>query len=396
LPRAAGIGAPARLAGTPVTTTERDLIHLLAIAGDAGLATPLALRPVPTRGLRLDGVLATEATDPRLREIIATHGLGFMGRSVMEYLVAYGRPDMTTAQLTGLVRDIADRVNRLMANARADIGFGPAADVARRIQEDEARLRRLASTYPEANVNEVPPIQAGAIDEFLQAHPRLVENLRQRRILFAHQEANAWGGGLYRNGIIHMGNMSDLPPDGFLRLFLHEVGHALFQQALLRGVAPEGDDQRLPPLWHRGEVIHLLARRRVLLFAQERNPSADRERELDVIQDRLRGFETVWASMTEDARTYYRAWLLLGRERGRWLLGLDLGNNNMRPDDRQDYQATTFIEFVAETFMQAATGELDTFLDGLLAADDVPADVKEAWLAINDVLNRLGRPLFRD
>ena len=96
--------------------------------------------------------------------------------------------------------------------------------------------------------------------------------------------------------------------------------------------------------------------------------------------------------MSSDGMCFYDAWLVLRKDHGAKLCGLDLGNGR-QPADRRNYQAGKFSEFCAEVFMQAATGEVAAHVRTLAADADTPAAVLDAWKDVVRVLLKY-RPII--
>jgi hypothetical protein len=396
LVRLAGPGTSARLAWTEVTAQVHALIDLIKVTGGVPAPAQLALEPAVRPELRVDGVPVTGMDDAKLAELEDVPDVPpIIVDDLLQYAIADGTLDLSMSGLRNKLRDVYRLYERLVADPGADVGTGVDARIARRWVEDSGtRMPELMDVLG-PSTSGLPSIRAGALHQFLWQRPRLRGNLGELTFKFNAKESDTTGDGLHQEGTVYLSRLSGMPADAFTRMFVHELGHALFQQELLRGVAPEQPhNRRLPEVWDKGEVIHLLARRRALMQAQARQNSPDRAAELTTIDTRLDGFEAVWDSMGEDARTFYRAWLVLARDNGRWLLGLDLGVDGKRPVDRQAYQAKTFTEFCAETFMQEASGALDTYLQALLNSNGVPIDVHDAWTRARDILARVARPLF--
>ncbi len=193
---------------------------------------------------------------------------------------------------------------------------------------------------------------------------------------------SAYGDACYLDGELLLKAFSLLHPYGYLRLFLHEAGHATFERSLLAGAV-------LPPevataaAGEIGRCVELVAQ--LAGSGPVGNPTA----ELASLQQRLpNGAATVAAikAMSPEARNLYRAWLVLRRNGGQYLLGLDLGPS-MSPAERRRYQAGDFGEFCAEGFMQAATTELAEYVRGLQpAAAGTPPEVLTAWTTAVQIL----------
>jgi hypothetical protein len=117
--------------------------------------------------------------------------------------------------------------------------------------------------------------------------------------------------------------------------------------------------------------------------------------ELEAIERRLLDADVPgqWRRMSQDARRFYSAWLVLRRDQGRYLLGLDLGTGR-GPTARQVYQADTFQEFCAESFMHVATGALADHLHTLAANPLLPPEILDAWQRASAILEKYRMLLF--
>jgi hypothetical protein len=344
--------------------------------------------------------------------------LGYLGTyldTVVLEMIKIDHPyRLSTDQLVAEVKAIAALAGGF---ERPDqiTGTDPRSTIARVLKVDEAQPAELGNRLRTQNASLVPGHQAREVNNFLNNHPGFEKTLSGQvgptEIVFHSAQAKGLGG-MYTHldHVVHLENLNASSPDVFLRLLLHETGHATFQQLLLR--------QQLHTVWGSGEVYTLLLRRRQLLDEldglnnQPPESAKDRRKgrykdplvvrvgqvtsELKAIEKKIADADVVgqWQRLTAEARRFYWAWLVLRRDNGTYLLGLDLGPGR-RPADRQAYQAGTFQEFCAESFMLAATGALAGHVANLANDPQVPPIVLTAWRAAQTILNKY-RALLMD
>ena len=196
-----------------------------------------------------------------------------------------------------------------------------------------------------------------ALKDLFRQYPDLPRLLRERGTKI-HLAGTAIGlsglGGMFTNNEIHLeGRVGFEPRAHFLRTLVHEMGHATFQQSLIRSP---------------------LARETSKAQVAE-GAIADEER----------------AKLSSDGQALYRAWRVLRGEGGRQLHGVDvLDEGGFRADDRRTYQAATFEEFCAESFMHMAVEEesLRAHIEKLRRQPDTPADVMAAWDCVWSILQQ--------
>jgi len=181
---------------------------------------------------------------------------------------------------------------------------GPWVRVLRRLTDDELQPAVLKAFGVETkNAGAIPGRNLRGFNRLLDENPALVDHLRKARITirFSSGEAKHLGG-LYTpaDRTVHLeADANTSEPGVFLRLLLHEMGHATFQQMLTGNTGAPGV---------------------------------------------LSEYETVFRA----------AWEVLRRNDGQYLLGLDLGPGR-GPAARKKYQAGSFLEFCAENFMHRVT-----------------------------------------
>lgn len=424
-------GVLTKAGNTPVSKLELALAYadVVEVTGGNEVAADLAQQPVPTIGLVLDGERVERLSQQQIWDLgKAVKEQGGKVPLVFQYLVAEGTFTMTTPEFVTFVEEVGKRYDVLQAEGEVT-DDSEYARIARQIFSDESHQARLNELLTTISRVQVPGSQAQAVNQFLDLHPHLRENLRKYGIKFqfGSNKAKAFGGGLFQDGVVHLAAMDAATPEVFLRLLLHELGHGTYQRLVLH-------NQMLSETWDKGGVIHLLVRRRVVLQALQvlpatpttTDPSAPSgappartrgghalapvgpelqaqiwqrqalEKELALIDKRLANadFPGLWFRLPADGKTLYQAWLVLRENRSTNLLGLDLGDEARRPANRQKYQSDTFSEFCAETFMQFAMGDLGTHITQMVDSDKTPPAVKKAWLDTARIMLKHGHPVL--
>ncbi|MFI5957391.1 hypothetical protein [Cryptosporangium sp. NPDC051539] len=214
--------------------------------------------------------------------------------------------------------------------------------------------------------------QQHAVNGFLAAHPRFWPNIQMclSTVVWGSKWTKDWGGFVYYhtyqdamvqfNQELHVRSEPETAPQNFLRLFLHETGHACFERLLRHdlSISPVVA-QHVPP--HRVQASY----------------------EITMIGD-----------LPPAARLFYDAWMELKHDNGAGFCCLDLGadrtNGRMSPAQRRKYQADDFSEFCAEMFMMYAMGDLPTFMKGL---EPDTADSR-AWVSALAVLDFWAKPIL--
>lgn len=253
-------------------------------------------------------------------------------------------------------------------------------------------VRRLGQLIGQPDLS-IPEPKASAVMCFLDAYPEFFPKLAAttpvtgvKAIAFNSSTANSWGGGVFNHMndcTIHLSELKDTTPSAFARLLVHEMGHATFQRMLL-------NSQPLPLMVDRCTVSELLDN-----FAAQTAIAETLLTELSTTTLRLQHY---WTALPAAAKTFYHSWLILRRNKGQHLLGMDLGKApNMAlltPSRRQSYQANDFSEFCAETFMQYAMGDLHPHVRAILANGAIGADVKVAWCRAWHILDLVAAPIL--
>jgi hypothetical protein len=309
-----------------------------------------APQPAASSGLVLDGEPTTELTLGQQNQIAkAASMLTAFLSEIVDYLAAdpVGYT-LTTAELTAAATQIGalqkafvpiELVCKQPNYAR--IALALITDSA--VSTDVAERLHVRRRYPMSGMH------ARAILAYLGSWPDFAERLTGEfgvRIRIVPRIDSAYGDACYLNGELLLKASSLVSPYGYLRLFLHEVGHATFEPRVLNGTT-------LP-----------------VAVAQASGP--------------VDGSIAVVSKVGPDARDLYKAWLTLRQDAGKYLVGLDLGPG-MSPAQRRSYQARDFGEFCAEVFMQLATGELTGQVQALQRAG-LPQPALNAWAAVIKIL----------
>jgi hypothetical protein len=206
---------------------------------------------------------------------------------------------------------------------------------------------------------EVPLPQAAAVLRFHRTYPPVWQRLTAAkvRVKFNVRTSDGRGGGLFDNNTIYLSKLPTTPSGAFVRLLVHEIGHALFETALL--------DHRTMP--------HELVADKLADLRKPVESSALWDRGQDC--QRIQRF---WDAMSDPAKTFYQAWLTLRQNDGARLLGVDLwtdpNGNRLDPEQRRKYQAQNFGEFCAEVFMLYAIGDLRAHVTAVLANGGAPLE----------------------
>ena len=121
-------------------------------------------------------------------------------------------------------------------------------------------------------------------------------------------------------------------------------------------------------------------------------------KELDGIEKRIAASDKAWESLPTDARMLYKAWQDLRAGDGGFMLGINLGadpkGQALDEPQRQRYQAETFSELCAESFMHLAMGDLDKHVAMVDGNPDVPSALQQAWKVVQTILHQYGDPIL--
>ncbi|WP_159079120.1 hypothetical protein [Plantactinospora sp. BC1] len=368
-----------------------------------GVGGQLGQRSASRPGLVLDGQTVRESSE-ELEDRLAgrlPEQAALMLPTILSALIATGTFALRTEELLKLVVEITEK---LALPSVPPTDWSTAATVVRRMTAEYEAPYQLQRTLNAKEAAALLPGQAHAVNQFLKSAPSFLAVLRRNGVKFTFNAVAAKGlGGKYEAATkeLQLEPLQDIDPATFLRLFLHETGHATFQQDLL-GPTP------LPDSLNAGSGATLLARRAALLQAlnDPTGPGASLlgpqqresvETELAKVESELQAQGVLDAvnRLDEDTQQIYRAWQVLREADGANLLGLDLGAGRS-PAKRQTYQAGTFTEFLAEVFMQTATGEIVSHITAMLEPrDGDDPRVRNAWRDVLDVLARRAMPLLK-
>lgn len=352
----------AELSGTAPVESPEEIgrrIEALRLAIDADARTdrgsaPQGDAPPPIVEHAVDDSLFDRFGPDHVRAVIEDS----LDGAIVQHIVRRGGLGLDATGLAGPVRTIRNHYLDAVADGHVTRVGEPVDSIVRDLLADRPRLTRLREMVAQPDLD-LPLPQAGAVVRFFDAYPGFWAALvpRTTAIRFDSRTADSRGGGLFHDdGVIYLSKLHATPPSAFVRLLVHETGHATFERILLAG----------------GSMPHALGVAKAL---PEHN-TAETGREVKVLQ-------TYWDGMSDPAKTFYHAWLTLRADNGRHLLGLDLWQDprghRLSPAQRRAYQAQTFGEFCAEMFMLYAMGDLRPHVEAALADHTVPAEVRTAW-----------------
>lgn len=303
---------------------------------------------------------------------------------ITQLVIASGGLGMTTTTLGAGVAKIKERYLVISGGTAVLDPHEPHSAIISTLLAAKPALTTLCGLVGVPDLD-LPLPHAAAVMAFFETYPRFWGVLTGRcRIEFKSSRADGRGGGLYEAGTIYMSSMIATPPGVFIRLLVHETGHATFESILLA-------DRPMPIELTKGEVSGLPAKYDPLPPGQaEHLVLAQHSRNIQHIHD-------YWNLMSLHAKAFYHAWLTLRQHRNR-LLGLELWRdpkgNRLDDDQRQKYQAGSFSEFCAEVFMQYAIGDLHPYIVALLLDANVEPEVKVAWRNAWHVLEQVAAPIL--
>lgn len=371
----------AELSGGPVESPQevdgrvRALVDAIAAGSDVDRGSaPRGPAPLPVvpHGIDADGALFAAFDPDHVRAVIGDS----LDAAIVQQVLRRGGLGLDATRLAEPVGAI--RAGYVDADRRVDPA-DPYHQVVRDLLADRPALTRLRQLVADPDLD-VPLPQAGAVIRFLDAYPQFWAALvpKIKTIRFESRTADARGGGLFNlqdDRVIYLSKLRATPPGAYVRLFVHETGHATFETVLL-------DGRRMPYELDTDNVSGLIGRN-----------ASDTGR----LTQEVQGY---WDAMSAPAKTFYHAWSTLRADRGRHLLGLDLWQdpvgNRLSPDQRRTYQAGSFGEFCAEVFMQYAMGDLHPHVEAVLADHTTPVDVRTAWRNAWHVLDAVAAPILGD
>jgi hypothetical protein len=230
---------------------------------------------------------------------------------------------------------------------------------------DQARmLEREYNNF--LNMAGLQPAHLQGLNDFIDTIRRdplndILKSIRSIDFSSRGAMASDFGGGVYileKDTILLGGKAANdlrepLSPAGFMKLFLHEVGHARFQPQMFRGEMPSEI---------KAGAVNI------------DNPLAR---------------DDLTSQFSEDGKSLYRAWQILRQDKGKYLIGWKIGIRHNEAD-RQDYQAKGFHEFLAESFMHIMyeTPKLSEHVSAISRSKTTPQEVREAWQRVYEILMR--------
>ncbi|CCH33190.1 hypothetical protein ABZ816_19315 [Actinosynnema sp. NPDC047251] len=305
---------------------------------------------------------------------------------IVQLVITHGGLGLGAATLAEPVEAIKERLLLTDHGAVVVPDERPQTAIVLELVEAKPKLAELRAKVGDPDLD-LPLPQAAAVLRFLDTYPDFWGRLTGScTITFNSSRADQRGGGLYEaaDNRIFVSRLLATPPGAFLRLVVHETGHATFETALL-------GRRSMPVALDTHSVAALPAR-----FA-DLGPGQAERLVLSTEDQEVRDLQSYWDAMSPDARKLYHAWLTLRAHRDR-LLGLDLwrdpARNRLSPDHRRGYQAGKFSEFCAEVFMLYALGDLQPHVEALLADGRVEPEVKTAWRNAWSVLVAVADPVL--
>lgn len=195
-----------------------------------------------------------------------------------------------------------------------------------------------------------------ALNKHMEGHPGLSELATKHGLQIKFNSPTAKGlRGMYTKGnkTAHVeGDVSTVRSDYFLRTLIHEMGHGTFQRELLKGELEEATNK--------GKVDSILMS------------------------------EAEQGKFTDDGALFFKAWEVLRQNSADRMFGMSLGTDSTDEESRRNYQAATFTEFCAESFMHMAVEEsaLATFVINLARRKGTPREVLVAWRDVLRILQK--------
>jgi hypothetical protein len=291
---------------------------------------------------------------------------------IVELIIRCGGRDFSTAGLRTHVSRIKS-VYRLSPVPVVTTDHENA--IARQLTACEPSLPELRTVAGDQTLD-IPLPQAAAVISFLKTYPQVWGKLGEAKVpvKFNSSKSASRGGGLFENNTIYMSKLLVTPAGAFVRLFVHEIGHALFETTLL-------NNKTMPH--------ELVADKLTDLKRDAQTAPRDCIKKCQKIQ-------SFWDNMSDPAKTFYRAWRTLRQSGGKHLLGIDLWvdpqGNRLSPAQRLPYQAKNFGEFCAEVFMLYAMGDLQAHVVAVLNNGDINQNVKTAWKNSWHILETVAAP----
>jgi hypothetical protein len=294
---------------------------------------------------------------------------------IVELIIRCGGDGFNTLNLETHVSTINNAYRQSLANAPIPAVSECEGKIVQQLIVCQPSLAALRALLEDETLD-VPSPQAAAVIRFHETYPLVRPQLMQAKVLvsFNSSRSDGRGGGLFDNNTIYLSKLLITPAGAFVRLYVHEIGHALFEAKLLDGKA----------------MPYFLATDNLADLPRQQSALWDRSQQCQEIQ-------LFWDNMSDLAKTLYQAWRRLRRDYGAQLLGIDLWEdprrNRLSPEQRRRYQAGNFGEFCAEVFMLYAMGDLQAHVLAILASD-IDEDVQTAWKNAWYVLQTVAAPIL--
>ncbi len=311
--------------------------------------------------------------------------------------------NLSTAQVVQVITDVYALYTGAQAGPVAPQSV--AAQVHDRLLATEMAPAAMAQKLNTSTAG-IDDRNALAFNQFMTANPQFGPTLKTQKLAFKFGSREAKGlGGMYarqqgEGGTVHLeGKVGAETPDVFMRTLVHEIGHGTFQQLLLK--------DQLSAKTSKGKLGDLRARHQQILASLDALSAADAApvggrravnltggmaqmapllSEKDTIERELK---TELAKFTDDGKVFYDAWEILRQNNGQHLLGVDLGSVATAAS-RKTYQADTFEEFCAESFMHLAVEgtQLQQHIAAIDADPGIAPAIKQAWHQIEQILEK--------
>ena len=310
----------------------------LGAATELDGVTHLFWRPAGQPVIHLDGEPVTALTTKQSNDLSKRAGVhtAVVGQ-VVQYLAADEKLfALSIAELADAVK-LINGFHRQLQSGEPVTDVSDFARIARLMVTDLAAPQELGSQLRSATSVQVSGPQARAVLSFLGCYPRFADMLTGTqdgqygvKVVFGRPEAKKYGDGVYKDGVVKLAPLDTESPYTFLRLLLHEIGHATLERLLL--------DRKEPPLiLDNGTFSTLMTRRAELTALLQRPAPVDQPTrlvrqqaatELAEIEKTIQasGVKPFGEAMSSDGMCFYDAWLVLRKDHGAKLCGLDLGN----------------------------------------------------------------------
>ncbi|MGD9932219.1 MAG: hypothetical protein AB7T37_00730 [Dehalococcoidia bacterium] len=278
--------------------------------------------------------------------------------------------NLSAGELVVVVKDVYRGLQNVWAGAPSGVTPGSAGRLVKRVNEGivggQLTLPGRGNAHFKVQQS-LPESQSAALAGFLNMHPDFKNQLKGVKFKFGSEafEVKNLGGLFTRDNTVHIEPQDD--PEAFMKLLLHELGHATFQKMLLED-----------PSAALGEA------------AAKDTPAGPEE----ALQSVDKVLEQRTKPLNDDGKKLYDAWRALKAAGATSLFAVRIGERGEQ--DRREYQAANFNEFCAETFMHVARDQ-DAWLAhiGAIVGDaDMPNAIKDAWKAVRDILAKYAESIL--